>query len=164
MMTNKILLALILLFSLNLSAQRDYRWEKEYEPSPEIPAAFQQEDAVIIYTSEERQSRVINNAPFTRNIIKRRYKILTEKGLEEYTRFSVNRGNRMSIAILDARTRKASGEIVDLDAKEIKELEYNAEKDLTDKGKYLLFSVPGVEVGDEVEIVVTYEGSTLLSG
>lgn len=165
MTSNKILLPLLLiLFSLSLSAQRDYRWEKEYEPSPEIPAEFQQEDAVIIYATEERQSRVINNAPFTRNVIKRRYKILTEKGLEEYTRFSVARGNRMSIAILDARTRKASGEVVDLEAKEIKELEYNAEKDLTDKGKYLLFSVPGVEVGDEVEIVVTYEGSTLVSG
>lgn len=165
MTSNKILLPLLLIFFfLHLSAQRDYRWEKEYEPSPEIPAEFQQEDAVIIYTSEERQTRVINNAPFTRNVIKRRYKILTQKGLEEYTRFSVDRGNRMSIAILDARTRKISGEIIDLEAKEIKELEYNAEKDLTDKDKYLLFSVPGVEVGDEVEIVVTYEGSTLLSG
>jgi len=165
MTDNRLFFSLIFsFFILTLSAQRDYRWEKEYEPSPEIPAQFQQEDAVIIYTSEERQSRVINGAPFTRNIIKRRYKILTEKGLKDYTRFSVERGNRMSIAILDARTRKASGEIVDLEAKEIKELEYNAEKDLTDKGKYLLFSVPGVEVGDEVEIVVTYEGSTLLSG
>ena len=164
-MTTKIFLPLILiLFSLSLSAQRDYRWEKEYEPSPEIPAAFQQEDAVIIYNIEERQTRVINNAPFTRNIIKRRYKILTQKGLDTYTRFSVPRGNRMSIAILDARTRKISGEIVDLEAKEIKELEYSAEKDLTDKDKYLLFSVPGVEVGDEVEIIVTYEGNTLLSG
>jgi len=159
-----LLLSVFSLFTLSISAQRDYRWEKEYEPSPEIPAEFQEEDAVIIYNSEERQSRVINNAPFTRNIIKRRYKILTEKGLEEYTRFSVARSNRMNIAILDARTRKASGEIVDLEAKEIKELEYNAEKDLNDKGKYLLFSVPGVEVGDEVEIVVTYEGSTLFSG
>ncbi|MGK0366503.1 MAG: hypothetical protein ACI85O_003576 [Saprospiraceae bacterium] len=165
MTTNKILLPLLLIiFSLSLSAQRDYRWEKEYEPSPEIPIEFQQEDAVIIYNIEERQSRVINNAPFTRNIIKRRYKILTQKGLEIYSRFSVGRKNRMSIAILDARTRKASGEIVDLDANEIKELEYNAEKDLTDTDKSLLFSVPGVEVGDEVEIVVTYEGSTLLSG
>ena len=165
MKNNKILSTLLLiLLSISLTAQRDYRWEKEYEPSPEIPTEFQQEDAVIIYSTEERQTRVINNAPFTRNIIKQRYKILTQKGLEDYTRFSIPRGNRMSIAILDARTRKASGEIVDLDAKEIKELKYNAEKDLTDKDKYLLFSIPGVEVGDEVEIVVTYEGSTLLSG
>ncbi len=165
MKNNKILSALLLiLISISLNAQRDYRWEKEYEPSPEIPVAFQQEDAVIIYSTEERQTRVINNAPFTRNIIKQRYKILTQKGLEDYTRFSIPRGNRMSIAILDARTRKASGEIVDLDAKEIKELKYNAEKDLTDKDKYLLFSIPGVEVGDEVEIIVTYEGNTLLSG
>lgn len=155
---------LICLFSFNSFAQRDYRWEKEYEPSPPIPTEFQQEDAVIIYNIEERQSRVINNRPFTRDIIERRYKILTQKGLDEYTRFSVPRRRNMSIEILDARTLKKSGEIVDLEAKEIKELEYNEEKDLTDKDKYLLFSVPGVEVGDEVEIIITYEGNTLRSG
>lgn len=157
------LLSFILL-SLNTFAQRDYRWDKEYKESPAIPPEFQTEDAVIIYNKEERQTLVQNNEPYTRDIIKRRYKILTQAGLDNYTRFTVPKRYDMSIRILDARTRKADGSIVDLEASEIKELSYNEELDLNDKDKYMRFAVPGVEVGDEVEIVVTWEGNTLHSG
>lgn len=145
----------------NLCAQNNYKWDKTLEPSPAIPAEFQDADAVMIYEKQMRQTYLEDNRFFSRNIIKRRIKIQTQQGLEKYARIVILKNRNMHIEQLDARTIKADGSIVDLDSKnDIKAIELSDEDDL-DKKKYKVFSIPGVAVGDEIEMVCIQEGYTI---
>lgn len=156
---------LLCLFSvLNLYAQKDFKWSKTVEASPAIPAEFQEADAVMIYEKQLRQTKVEDYRFFSRNIIKRRIKIQTEKGLEEYGRIVIPKIQGMHIEKLDARTIKQDGTIVDLDAKtDIKSIELNDQDDYQ-KRKYKIFSVQGVAVGDEIEMVCIQSGYTIQWG
>jgi len=143
-----------------LGAQKDYKWEKAPQPTEVIPDAFKTQDAVMIYEHEELQSKF----DLSRKIIKRRIKIQTELGLERYARIVVPKQKYMGISILDARTIKQDGSVVDLKAKDIKAIDVISDDDIFDKDEYYLFKVPGVEVGDEIEMICIYEGYAYYTG
>lgn len=156
-----ILFILLLLGSNNLlKAQKDYKWEKNAQPTETIPEAFKDQDAVMIYEHEELQSKF----DLSRKIIKRRIKIQTELGLEKYARIVMPKQQYMGISILDARTIKQDGSVVDLKAKDIKAIDVVSEDDIFEKDEYYLFKVPGVEVGDEIEMICIYEGYAYYTG
>ncbi|MFK8103330.1 MAG: DUF3857 domain-containing protein [Saprospiraceae bacterium] len=161
------LLSLFFLISLStttLSAQKDYKWEDWLAPSKALSAKYENEDAVIIYDYEKRQTLLNNSLFFARNILKRRIKILTQRGLERYGKIVIPKKQDLQITILDTRTIKQDGSLVDHAAKDIKSLDLTDEEDIYDREKYLLFSVPGLEVGDEFELVCVYEGETIQRG
>lgn len=156
-----ILLFALFLSSTSLFAQKDYKWDKEVKAAPAIPAEFQEADAVMIYDKQFRQTYLEDYRFFSRNIIKRRIKIQTQEGLDKYARIIIPKKSGMHIEQLDARAIKQDGSIVDLDAKnDIKAIELSDNDDL-DKTKYKVFSVPGVAVGDEIEMVCIQEGYTI---
>ncbi len=147
--------------SIILSAQKDYKWKKAPQPTEVIPEAFKAQDAVMIYEDEELQSKYDD---LSRRIIKRRIKIQTELGLDKYARIVVPKQKYMGISVLDARTIKQDGSVVDLKAKDIKAIDVISDDDIFDKDEYYLFKVPGVEIGDEIEMICIYEGYAYYSG
>ena len=160
------LLSILSFIAINqTTAQKNYKWSKKVSPAKPIPERFADADAVMIYSTEIRQTKFEDYKLFSRNVFKQRIKIQTEKGLEDYGRIILPKKNNMKIFTLDARTIKQDGSFVDLDSKtEIKEIELTDKDDLIDKRKYKVFSIPGVEVGDEIEIVCIQEGFTLEQG
>ncbi len=161
-----LLLAMMtLICSSTIVAQKNYKWSKKVSPSPTIPERFKDADAVMIYSTEIRQTKFEDYKFFSRNVFKQRIKIQTQKGLEDYARIIMSKKGGMDIYTLDARTIKQDGSFVDLDTKtEIKEVEVADDDYLIDKKKYKVFSIPGVEVGDEIEIVCIQEGYALERG
>ena len=146
-------------------SQKNYKWDKKVKESPAIPEIFSDADAVMIYYKETRETLLDDNRIFSRNIVKQKIKILTESGLKKYARIILPKKKGMKSSILDARTIKQDGSIVNLDAKkEIKSLEFTDADDFLDKSQYEIFSIPGVAVGDEVEIVAIRDGYTVERG
>ncbi len=146
--------------SLILFAQKDYKWDTDPKLTEQIPEEFVGEDAVMIYEEEE----LLTTYDITRRIIKRRIKIQTELGLDRYARIVVPKQKYMFVSILDARTIKQDGSVVDLKAKDIKSIDLINDDDIFDKEEYYLFKVPGVEVGDEIEMISVYEGQVYYPG
>ncbi len=158
------LLLFWLLSATSLSAQKNYKWDPPV-PSVAIPEAFKTADAVIISNYENRQTYFEEYRFFSQNIIKRRIKILTELGLEKYGRIFLPKKPELFISILDARTIKKDGTIIDLDPKkDINSIELTEEDDFLNRTKYQVFSIPGLEVGDEFEMVCIHEGYGLERG
>ncbi len=158
------LLFISLIIPSFISAQKDYKWDKKDTSLSDLPAEYANEDAVILYDYETRKTTLENNNFYTRHIIKRRVKILTKKGLDEFGKIVIAKQDDMQVSILDARTFKQNGEVVDLDASSIKSLDINEDEDIFDSNRYKLFSVPGLEVGDEFEMVCVFEGKTIEQG
>ncbi len=160
---------LIILFFLTAvgsnEAQKDYKWAKKPMEVHPIPEIFSHADAVMLFDRETRQTYFQDYRFFSRNILHRRIKIQTQTGLEKYARIIIPKKPGMQIEILDARTIKKDGSIIDLDAKnDIKTLELADEDDLIDRSRYRVFSVPGVAVGDDIEMVAIQEGYHLEQG
>ena len=145
------------------SAQRDFKWDKKLVPSPPIPDSLTKEDAVMIYSHTTRKTLISYNSFFTRNIIRQRIKILTKSGLDEFGKVCIPKIDYLRLKKLDARTIKTNGSIVDLRAKEIKSIQID-EGDVYDQKDYLIFAVPGLEVGDEFEMICIYEGEAVQEG
>ena len=151
------------IFSLHtfLFSQKDYKWPAVQSVTRDIPAQFANADAVILRQYEERESKTDPaTGLFSRNIIKRRVKILTTKGIDTYARIVIPQKDNMVIEVLDARTIKQDGTVVDLNASDIRELEFS-DFNLSDTYRYRLFAVPGLEVGDEFEMICIQSGTTI---
>jgi len=155
----------MLAFSSSLVAQKNHKWKKTVASTPSIPEQFSQADAVMIYNFENRQTNFEDYRFFSRTIIKQRVKILTQLGLEKYGKIILPKKSGLYIAVLDARTIKQDGTIVDLDTKsDIKSMTLSPDDDLLDQTKYQVFSIPGLDVGDEFEMICIYEGYHLERG
>ncbi|MBS1580887.1 MAG: DUF3857 domain-containing protein [Bacteroidetes bacterium] len=96
--------------------------------------------------------------------VMRRIKILTKAGINEYTNIVVNRPYAAKLTVLDARTIRKDGSVVDLKASDIKELDLQDAEGNYDRYQQLRFSIPGVEVGDEIETVYSLQKSGLQTG
>jgi hypothetical protein len=94
-----------------------------------------------------------------------RVKILTKKGLEDYSFASIPNYESLELTILDARTIKPDGTVIDLDKEDIVEVEtplsYDDETDLI-VSEQKRFAIPGVEVGDIIEYVYELKYRNLL--
>lgn len=141
----------------NAFSQKDtqeYDWEKTSQ-TLNIPDSLLKEDAICIYKLQEIRNRSNTNI-FTILIQKVRIKILTKRGLDLYSTYSVYRPPYSRINKLDARSIKSTGQIIDFKSEDVKSLEVKTSKNNTTRN-FLKLSVPGVEVGDEVEFVYVIE-------
>jgi hypothetical protein len=165
---NLLLLFSILIVGGPLSAQnyKDHNWFKAVNHT-EIPDSLKGEDAVMIYNNQYLYNDVVdlNNGNFlSKRTVMRKIKILTQKGLEEYSKVFVNIYPNERIKVIDARTIKADTKTIDLKSKDIKKLNFKSRFSEDSRAQQLRFSIPGVEVGDEVEIIYTVASNVLKRG
>ncbi len=138
-----------LTFAQNKSTE--YAWEST-KSTVSIPDSMLNNDAVCIYSLQEIRYR---RGGLTYFVNKTRIKILTQKGLDKYAVFSVLKPSYTTLNNLDARAIKSDGRIVDFNSNDIKVIDLKFNKDQGVKIQRL--SVPGVEVGDEIEFVYIYQ-------
>jgi hypothetical protein len=156
------LLIIAFLISLGSTAycqeqSKEYKWKApaKYET---IPDTFHSMDVVVI--SREMTLAFVSDVVNKKNIINTNYllrikfKALTQKGIKECTRFDIPRQKSTYISILDARTIKPDGEVVDLDSRNIHELDISDENKTENSSPHMRVSIPGVEVNDEVELII----------
>jgi len=137
-------------------AQNSLRYKWSNQPSPsEVLDTFKNEDAYLVFrkklafhTYEEIAGK------FTPKTVKsehKKIKILTKSGVDYYANVVINIDPDYSFNVLDARTIKASGEIIRIDEGDIKIKRY---RDPTDDKLYLQgrLSLRDVEVNDEIEV------------
>ena len=86
-------------------------------------------------------------------VVYQRIKILTQKGAEDYSRIYIPKSTVGKIANISAKTIKPDGTILTLKKEDIKEVESVNNGLYSWKQQHYRFSVPGVEAGDELEIV-----------
>ncbi len=134
----------------------EYTWDNE-QKTVSIPDSIMDNDAVCIYNLQEIRYR---RGGLTYFINKTRIKILTKRGLDKYAVFSVLRPDYTTLTNLDARAIKKDGKIVDFNSEDIKviDLKFNKNRGI----KIQRLSVPGVEVGDEIEFVYIFQFDGIL--
>lgn len=129
----------------------EYAWEAT-KPTTSIPDSLLESDAVCIYKLQEIRYRRGGLSYFVNKI---RIKILTKRGLDNYASYSVFRPDYTTLNTLDARTIKSNGKIVDFNTSDIKRIELKKNKKSSLRIQRL--SVPGVEVGDEIEFIYVFQ-------
>lgn len=143
-------------------AKLKFSWKK---PAPfiEIPEQYKKEDAVAIYQEIYLSNNYDPNSKvslFSTYSIKKRIRILTKNAIEELTNFPIDQFPGSTPVTIDARTIKKNGETIVAGREGIREMKkYNK---LT--GNYIKqyrISIPGVEVGDDIEIVYAVEKDKL---
>jgi hypothetical protein len=158
---------LFLMFSLKLGlaqkTDRDYVWPDKGSYDALLDT-FHSEDAVILYKEERLSIEAFDPSQFatmtTQFLTHVKMKILTPDGVTKNTRMSVLRHRGSELKTLDARTIKKDGQVVDLFSKDIHEIDLGAAIGKKSESQVLRFSIPGAEVGDEIEFVVlmSYHG------
>ncbi len=157
----------ILIFQNLLFAQtgkNDFAWDPT-TPTVNIPDSLLDEDAVKIYQDYELINRyyMTSGSNFSIELLKTKIKILNKAGLDKYSNYSFFKSRGGVIKKLDARTIKKDGRIVDLNANDIKVLSINSST--YRRGfENLRFTIPGVEIGDEIEIIFITEYDGLIFG
>ncbi|MEZ5082232.1 MAG: DUF3857 domain-containing protein [Bacteroidales bacterium] len=167
-----LLISIALLGYLSIHAQyKEYDWHKPPEPAL-LPDSLQKEDAVIIEQSirieipEYSLSFNIDSYGDYRSLYKKfledyshnittykRIKILTQNGLEAFAFIYLPNYDTNRIELIDARTLKQNGEVKDLNNPDIKKIVvFDSEEFDLYLGQYR-FAIPGVEVGDEIELI-----------
>lgn len=155
---NIINLLIFILLSANLSSQKlkDHKWPKDKPKHSEIPSVFEDEDLVCTYLKKSYFFSVVDPATWKTRyslMIRKRVKIQTQEGLDRFTEVELTANNEYeSIEMVDARTIKPNGKIIDLDVSDIKSLSFSSKQE-EGRFKKLKFVIPGVEIGDEVELI-----------
>lgn len=141
-----------------------HKWKKP-TPQIEIPDSLKNEDVVIIsktvYINNHKD--VTSSIPlFASGSVLMRYRVQTKAGLDYFTKFSLSKSRGAKPTTIDARTIKKDGTTINLDRDNIKLLRsYNK---LSENYFYeYRLSVPGVEIGDEVEIVYSNSYNEIIS-
>jgi hypothetical protein len=134
-------------------------------PTTNIPDSLTDKDAVMVHMQHDIKNNLDLSAGKIYNIesIRIRVKIYTQTGLDEYSVCSIYKGKYSSITKFDARTIKQDGRIVDLATSEIKILEIKEDSD-RDGYENVRISIPGVEIGDEIEIIYAIENEGFITG
>ena len=134
----------------------EYSWENT-KSTTYITDSLLNNDAVCIYNLQEIRYR---RGGLTYFINKTRIKILTPRGLDRYSSFSVLKPNYTIVNTLDARAIKNDGRIVDFNSEDIKVIDIKFKKNQGIKIQKL--SVPGVEIGDEIEFIYIFQFDGIL--
>jgi Domain of Unknown Function with PDB structure (DUF3857) len=165
------ILVLIFVIALNVNSMygqnyKDHKWFKARAHTV-IPDSLMSEDAVMIYNNQYIYNDIvdISSSKFSsKRTVMQKIKILTKKGLEDYSKVFVNIYPKEHIKVVDARTIKPNGKTINLKSKDIKQLTFKSRFYQDSRFQQLRFSIPGVEVGDEVEIIYTVKSGTLNQG
>ncbi len=134
--------------------QHDFNWENKIPIISPIPDSLIAEDAVILLQTENRKIVKEKSHISTVITLRKKIKILTEEGIKAHSFFRIKQSSDMEIEILDARTIKPNGVIIDFESNEIKSMESISQTN--GKSKDLFFAIPAVEIGDEVEMICKY--------
>ena len=165
---NKTILILIL-FSVKVvvgQKYQDHGWMKA-KPHTTIPDSLKGEDAIMIYQYQFIYNDIVDDMIGTvssNRTVMRKIKILTDKGLNEYSKVFLNLYPEERVIVLDARTIKPNGKVIDFKAKDIKKIDFKSPYYNDTRYQQLRFLIPGVEVGDEVEIIYKVKSNQLNTG
>jgi hypothetical protein len=131
----------------------------------QVPDKYSNYDAVLIFEKRNVSLTPDFNSGQLKTSIKKhsKIKIITKRGIQDYARVVVPKIQGQKLERMSVRTIKQSGAVVDLQQSDIKELEISGDDNIYDKRKFILFSIPGVETGDEIEIVTEYFGNSLIT-
>ena len=93
-----------------------------------------------------------------------RIRILTKNGLDEFSFVKIQTEKYADIVKLDARTIKPDGTVHNLERDDIKEVDLTSVNDINDEelSPTKRFAIPGVEVGDEIELFYQVKGHGML--
>ncbi len=157
----------ILLLSIESYAQlkvKEHIWQTT-SPTTNIPDSLKDNDAIMVHQQHDIKNNLDLSAGKIYNIesIRFRVKIYTQAGLDEYSVYSINKSKNSSITKLDARTIKSDGKIIDLKSTEIKVLDIKEDED-NSRYENIKVSIPGVEIGDEIEIIYAIERDGFING
>jgi hypothetical protein len=146
----------------------NYHWDTSTELST-LPDSLKNEDAVLIHYDHWISNAIFYEQdsikPRSMESIYQRIKFLTNRGVNKYTRFYIKREKNQSFEILDARTIKPGNKVVPLTNGDLKQLVFNySSKGTDDFVEEIRFSIPGVEAGDEVEIIYKLASARLTTG
>lgn len=140
-------------------AQTDVEWMNA-DPVLPVDEEYTQYNAYLIYhkvTYTFRAGTLIQQ-------IHDRIKVNTYAGVEEVIRYRFSELTASKILALDARTIKRNGIVVDLNAHDIKRNFYESilYPDAKWRAQTISWAVPGLEPGDDFEII--YSGENLTGG
>ncbi len=161
----KAFVIIVLIFSNETSiAQlnlKEHVWSKD-EAKLQLPDSLKNYDAIIVHQRQDIKNYLdLSSGSVTNYItIKSRVKINTQKGLDDLSTISFYKNKYRKITKLDARTIKKDGSIVDLKSADIKILDIKTDKNRSNF-EVIRFSVPGVQIGDELEYIYTLETNSL---
>lgn len=142
---------------------KEHVWT-ETKPTTNIPDSLNGEDAIMIHYQHDIKNHLELSAGKAFNIesIRSRIKVNTQVGLENYSIFSFLKAKHKNITKLDARTIKKNGTVVDLNSGDIKILDIKQDADRTGY-ENVRISIPGAEVGDEIEIIYSLESDGFIT-
>lgn len=168
------IIILSLMFSIcleTLSQEEEYEWPTA-KPLATLPDSLNDGDAIIIdqytkieipeYTLSISVDDIYNYSYIYDKLMSdyyhtiesyKRIKILTQKGLDDYAYIYLPFIDMNSIEIIDARAIKPNGEVKEVNRTDIKETVFAEIEELDWKFGDLRFAIPGVEVGDEIELI-----------
>lgn len=168
-MKSAILTPSFLLLGLGLSAQgfTDYPWTGDMSAATEIPAEFQQADAVLLKNETYNTSKFSGTYPYLEQSASYRTqvhaKILTQKGLDDFKRIIVPRfrgriGDYVQMKHVDVRIRKADGKVQDLTVRNLPKPTLTEDDELFDaQDEVFVYEIPDLAIGDEIERVTVLE-------
>ena len=158
--SDKLIVAILLLITLKSYGQlEEYAWPEGKTPTVDLGQSVPEHDAVILYEIHTIDYNLMPPHPVT-HTVHQLIKIFTQYGLNQSAYVYLPRADLKEILVLDARTIKQDGQIIDLASNEIynsllQSDPGNSEADVN--FNFIRFAVPGVEVGDEIEIIYTLD-------
>ncbi len=188
MFTRQFLAIITILFSFGAWAQEEGHSQVDFGEANEfveIPEQFRDEDAVIVFSEEivecdfdadffvsyamaansiegrglDYSSLLTSYSGLIVYKVHKRFRILTKDGLDKYSFVTVENHKNAEIVSLDARTIKPDGTVHDLESEDIKEIDITRASELAGGGDAKKrFAIPGVEIGDEIEVVYEVKG------
>jgi len=160
----------ILTFCLitNMACAQQFRklkqsWKKP-EPWVELPEVYKNEEAVAIFQKiylSNNYDRSSTPSLTSNYSIAQRIRVLTKSVLEELSTFYIDQFPGSNPVTIDARTIKKNGETILADRESIKELKTYDKSTGSYKSQYRI-SIPGIEVGDDIEIIYAIEKPYLI--
>lgn len=157
---NKKTLLLILFLLVNLSLfsqevkQASFEEEGVYDT---IDSAFTDSDATLIFQNIQLVFAEEKYGLETRKELQYKLIINTKAGLETYSKLSIPKNPLEQLTSICIRTIKKNNKVINLNITDIKEISLASEDNIYNKQNYLTLSIPSVEIGDEIEIKMTYK-------
>ncbi len=112
--------------------------------NPYYASAFQSQSFMFYNTDKGFVERVFQ-----------RIKILTQRGADEYSKIYIPKSTNGKIISIRARTIKPDSTIIPVNKEDIKEIQNVTNGGFGWHQGHYRFSIPGVEVGDEIEVEYT---------
>lgn len=154
---NKYWFVIVLLCSISTHAQKivklkDNDWKKlpvDFLQKLDNAEAYKGEDAVYIgyYERVEYQLDYTFSHEYYYSI-----KYLTQAGIDNDAQLTIPYYENMDLTFADARTIKKNGSIVDMNASESKNVDIVSRTNFNNKRKFIIAKIPGVEIGDVVQV------------